>query len=88
MSDDRDLTPSKPAEIRFSDLSPKVQRFFRDMRDEDVGLLQEAMKLVRSLLTVGRFFKWLVVTVVGFFIGAAMLGDAIVKLAKWVRPPQ
>ncbi|MDP2358617.1 MAG: hypothetical protein Q8M31_21540 [Beijerinckiaceae bacterium] len=69
---------------KFSQLSPETQKFLRELRPEDVGLLSEAIRLVRSLLTVGRFAKWSILTVVGAFVGMAMLGDAFMKLKGWI----
>ena len=71
-------------DLKFSQLSPETQKFLRELRPEDVGLLSEAIKLVRSLLTVGRVAKWTIVTILGAFVGMAMLGDALIKLKGWV----
>lgn len=71
-------------EIKFSQLPAGTQKFLRELRDEDIGLLSEAIRLVRSLLTVGRVVKWTIVTIVGAFVGMAMLGDAIMKLKGWM----
>lgn len=84
MADQLQGAPRVEDEPRFSQLSPETQKFLRDLRPEDVGLLAEAIRLVRSLLTVGRFVKWSILTVVGAFIGMAMLGDALVKLKSWI----
>lgn len=71
-------------EARFSELPPATQKFLRELRQEDIGLLSEGMRLAKAALTIGKFFKWTVVTIVGAFLGMAMLGDAVMKVVGWV----
>ncbi|TVR06615.1 MAG: hypothetical protein EA385_14945 [Salinarimonadaceae bacterium] len=67
-------------EPKFSELPIETQRFLRDLRPEDIGLLSEGMRLAKATLTIGKFFKWTLVTILGAFVGMAMLGDSIVKV--------
>jgi hypothetical protein len=59
---------------------PRTLEWLKDARQEEIDQLDEAIKLVRSGRTVGRFMKWAVVTMIGAFILMSQFGDAVSKL--------
>src|SRR4051812_17382594 len=61
----------------------RTLEFLKKARKEEIDQLDEAIKLVRSGRTVGRFMKWAVITLIGAFIVMSQLGDAVTKLLSW-----
>lgn len=70
---------------RFDDLPDKTKAFFSKLDEEDVETLDKGLKLVRAVLTVGTFMKWLIVGVLGLFVGMVMFLESIQKIAAWIR---
>lgn len=82
---------------RFNELSPKVQEMLSGLKSEEVDTLEylstipkeEArgmMKMYRDVRAVGKFFTWLIVGVVGMFIGAVSVGESVMKFIAWLKP--
>lgn len=80
-----EVTPS-----RLEELSPGTRDWLADLRPDELKTLQavvempedevrEAFKMVRDLRTVGRFTKWLVLTVLALFFGTIAFYENIVK---------
>ena len=63
----------------------RTLEWLKEARKEEVDQLDEAIKLVRSGRTVGRFMKWAFVTLIGAFIIMSQLGDAVSKLWGFMR---
>jgi hypothetical protein len=59
---------------------PRTLEWLKDARKEEIDQLDEAIKLVRSGRTVGRFMKWVFITTIGAFIVMSQLGDALTRL--------
>ena len=57
-------------------LQPRVVAFLSELREEEVTLLIQGIRLVRALLILGRVIKWLIVTAATTFIGAVALWKA------------
>lgn len=70
---------------RFADLPPKTRQFFEGLREEDIILLQDGLRLVRSVQTISKFMKWTIITLIGAFIAAVGLAENIMKVIGWFR---
>ena len=66
-------------------LDERTAKFLEQLRPEEVELLKESINFMRSAKTMGRFFKWMLITIVGTFIGAAAFGEAIKSLWQGVK---
>jgi hypothetical protein len=82
---------SQPREGRIAPIDflrnakPRTLEWLKDARKEEIDQLDEAIKLVRSGRTVGRFMKWVFITTIGAFIVMSQFGDAITKLFGFVK---
>lgn len=63
----------------------RTLEWLRDARKEEIDQLDEAIKLVRSGRTVGRFMKWAIITMIGAFILMSQFGEAVSKLLALMR---
>jgi hypothetical protein len=64
---------------------PRTLEWLKDARPEDINQLDEAINLVRSSRTVGKFIRWLISVTFGMFIITSQFGDAIAKLWHLVK---
>lgn len=69
---------------RFAHLPEPTRKFLESLREEDIKLILEAAKFVQSIRSAGRFSRWLLLSVVGLFVMAGQLGEAIQKLWHWM----
>ena len=70
---------------RFAQLSPDAKAFLSKIDNEDVELLKDGLNLIKSLKTVSKFMKWLILGVLGVFFGTVMLWETILKFLKLWR---
>lgn len=70
---------------RYSELPEKTRQFIEDLRDEDVTLLKDGIRLVLALRTVSTFMKWVIITLVGAFIASVSLAESIMKALAWFK---
>lgn len=64
---------------------PRTLEWLKEARKEEIDQLDEAVKLVRSGRTVGRFMKWVAITTIGAFIVMSQFGEAIGKLVSALK---
>lgn len=67
------------------DAKPRTLEWLKEARKEEIDQLDEAIKLVRSGRTVGRFMKWAIITTIGAFLVMSQIGDGISRLLVWVK---
>lgn len=79
------VEPTTPPD-HLADLPEETRKFLSQLREEDLDTLKEGLRLVIAVRTVGKFSKWLIVTVVGAFIGLVMVWESILKFLKFIGP--
>ena len=77
---------AKPAE-RMAELPEETREFLAQLREEDIATLKDGVRLVNAIRTVGTFMKWLIVGFLGLVVGVVMLGESVLKIIAWFRPP-
>ena len=70
---------------RFDDLPERTKDFLLNLRDDEIDTMNDGIRLVGAIRTVGTFVKWLIVGVVGLFAGVVMFGESIARIAAWFR---
>ena len=70
---------------RFDDLSPKTKEFLSELRDDEVDTLNNGIRLINSALTIGKFMKWVIISLLGILAGIIMFGESVAKIAAWFR---
>ncbi|CAH1658803.1 conserved hypothetical protein [Hyphomicrobiales bacterium] len=79
------MDEQKPPTERMADLPDETRAFLAQLQPGDIELLREGLGLLRSILTVGRFMRWLVITLAGLVIGSVMLWENIQKAGAWLK---
>jgi hypothetical protein len=47
--------------------------------------MNDGIRLVGAIRTVGTFVKWVVVGLLGLFVGIVMFGESVMKIMAWFR---
>lgn len=71
---------------RMAELPEETREFLAQLREDDIQTLKDGVRLVNAIKTVGSFFKWLIVGILGFVVGIVMLGESVGKIIAWFRP--
>lgn len=69
---------------RFAHLPEPTRRFLESLREEDLVYLKDTVRFMKTSRTLGRFFRWLIFSVVGLFVMANQFGQAIQNLWHWI----
>jgi hypothetical protein len=71
---------------KFAHLPEPTRRWLEGLREDDLDEIAAAIKFYRSARVVGRFNRWLIITVAAVFVGTVAFGEAIQKLWGWMSP--
>lgn len=72
---------------RFDDLPPKTKEFLSNLRPDEIDTLNDGIRLINSAMTVGRFMKWVLISLLGLLAGVVLFGESVGKIIAWFRPP-
>jgi hypothetical protein len=65
-------------------LSPSTRHWIENLRKEDIAEINKAIETYRAVNTTSRAVKWIVITIVACFVGAAALGESIQKIISLI----
>ncbi|KAB2680590.1 hypothetical protein F9K78_15670 [Brucella pseudintermedia] len=68
---------------RLVELPEETREFLSQLREEDIDLLKDGLDLIRSLRTIGRFMRWLILGILAILIGIVSLYENAVKIWAW-----
>lgn len=77
---------ARPAD-RLAELPEETRQFLSKLDEEDIETLDQGLRLVRATMTVGRFAKWLIVGILGLFVGMVMFVETVQRVMAWFKPP-
>lgn len=69
----------------MAELPKETWEFLARLRPDDLETLEDGVRLVNAVRTVGTFFKWMIVGLLGFVVGTVMFYESIAKIIGWVR---
>jgi len=70
---------------RFDDLPERTKDFLLNLRDDEIDTMNDGIRLVGAIRTVGTFVKWVIVGLLGLFAGIVMFGESVMKIMAWFR---
>lgn len=70
---------------KFDDLPEKTKLFLSNLREDEVDTLNDGIRLVGSIKTVGTFIKWVIIGVLGTVSGVVMFAESIGKFLAWFK---
>lgn len=69
---------------RYAQLPEPTRQWLEGLRPEDIQDLNEGRKLLHSTRTLGRFGKWLAITVFSIFLVISQTGEALQKVWRFI----
>lgn len=72
---------------RFDDLPPDTKDFLSGLSKEDVNTIKLGLPIIRAIIGFGKVTKWLAIAALGILGGIVMLGESIMKILGWLKPP-
>ena len=75
---------TRPVEAMV-ELPRETREFLARLRPDDLETLEDGVRLVNAVRTVGTFFKWMIVGLLGFVVGTVMFYESIAEIIGWVR---
>lgn len=72
---------------RFDDLPPDTKDFLSGLSKEDVKTIKSGLPIIRAIIGFGKVTKWLAIAALGILGGIVMLGESIMKILAWLKPP-
>lgn len=82
---EEEMSPSADTPETLRELPPETREFLARLRPDDLQTLEDGVRLVNAVRTVGTFFKWLLIGIMGIVVGTVMLWESIVKIVSWIR---
>lgn len=70
---------------KFDDLPQRTKDFLNNLREDEIDTLNDGIRLVGAIRTVGTFVKWVIVGLIGILAGFVMVGESVSKIAIWIR---
>lgn len=74
-----------PVADRMIELPEETREFLSQLREEDIDLMKHGLDLIRSLRTIGRFMRWVILAVLAVLIGVVSLYENTMKLLAWFQ---
>ena len=70
---------ARPVEAMV-ELPRETREFLARLRPDDLETLEDGVRLVNSIRTVGPFMKWCIVGLLGFVVGFQLFWDSVAKI--------
>ena len=68
---------------RMSPEELAVMRQIAKLGPDGSKQLVQAIRLSQSVMTVGKFARWAIITLIGIFVGAMLLAEKIMQFLSW-----
>lgn len=72
---------------RFDDLPSDTKDFLTGLSKEDVKSIKAGLPIIKAIIGFGKVTKWLAIVALGILGGIVMLGESIMKILAWFKPP-
>lgn len=72
---------------RFDDLPPDTKDFLSGLSADDVKTIKAGLPIIKAIVGFGKVTKWLAIAALGILTGIVMLGEGVMKIIAWFKPP-
>ncbi len=79
------MDPEATTAGKLIELPEETREFLSQLREEDIDLMKHGLDLIRSMRTIGRFMRWVILGVLAILIGVVSLYENTVKLIAWFQ---
>ncbi|MBX3536414.1 MAG: hypothetical protein KF735_02150 [Chelatococcus sp.] len=79
------MDEQKAPATRLAELPEETREFLAKLQPGDIALMREGLGLLRAIFTLGRFARWLAITVLGLVAGSVLFWESVTKILTWLK---
>ncbi|MEJ5083867.1 hypothetical protein [Ochrobactrum sp. MYb379] len=79
------MDPEAPVVDRMIELPEETREFLSQLGKDDIVLMKDGLDLIRSLRTIGRFMRWVILGILAIMLGVVALYENTVKLISYFQ---
>ncbi|WP_421565200.1 hypothetical protein [Ochrobactrum sp. EDr1-4] len=79
------MDPEAPVVAKMIELPEETREFLSQLGKDDIVLMKDGLDLIRSLRTIGRFMRWLILGILAIMLGVVTLYENTVKLISYIQ---
>ncbi len=81
------MTDDQPAN-RLSELPPETREFLSQLSPEDIATFKNGLPIIRAIVGFSKVTRWLAIAALSLLAAAVLLGESVIKILAWFKPPQ
>lgn len=81
------MNPDVQPADRMAELPEPTRQFLASLSKDDVATLTAGLPIIRAVMGFGRVTKWIVISLLGLLAGVVLLGESVIKILAWFKPP-
>ncbi|CAH1670854.1 MULTISPECIES: hypothetical protein [unclassified Chelatococcus] len=79
------MDEQKAPATRLAELPEETLDFLAQLQPGDIVLMREGIGLLRAVSTLGRFARWVAITVLGLVAGSVLFWESVTKILTWTK---
>lgn len=79
------MDPEAATADKMIELPEETREFLSQLRGEDIDLMKDGLDVIRSLRTIGRFMRWMILGILAIMLGVVALYENTVKLIGYFQ---
>lgn len=72
-----------PVVDRMIELPEETREFLSQLGKDDIVLMKDGLDIIRSLRTIGRFMRWVILGILAIMLGVVAIYENTVKLISY-----
>lgn len=74
-----------PVVDRMIELPEETREFLSQLGKDDIVLMKDGLDIIRSLRTIGRFMRWVILGILAIMLGVVAIYENTVKLISYFQ---
>lgn len=74
-----------PVADRMIELPEETREFLSQLGKDDIILMKDGLDIIRSLRTIGRFMRWVILGILAIMLGVVAIYENTVKLVSYLQ---
>ena len=74
-----------PVADRMIELPEETRQFLSQLGKDDIVLMKDGLDIIRSLRTIGRFMRWVILGILAIMLGVVAIYENTVKLISYFQ---
>ncbi|MFC7067563.1 hypothetical protein [Brucella rhizosphaerae] len=74
-----------PVADRMIELPEETREFLSQLGKDDIVLMKDGLDIIRSLRTIGRFMRWVILGILAVMLGVVAIYENALKLISYFQ---